>query len=282
MFPVSHVVVLGAGELGSAAARALAAAGGVRRVTLVDDAVDVARGKALDIRQAGAVEPADAEVGATGDLAAVVGAAAVVLGDRHGRGEWAGDEGLMLLGRVRALNPRALVVCAGPAQLTLVERAVAEHGADRRRLVGSAPEAARAGAIALLCLEAGCAPRDVSLALLGRPPADAFVPWADASIAGRRVEDVVSPPALSRLDARLARLWPAGPTALAAAACRVVRLALSGGPGTACLFAVPDHESGLAGPGAALPVPFAPAGLRVAMPTLTARDRVRLDRVLAR
>jgi hypothetical protein len=278
---VSHVVVLGAGELGSAVARALATSGGVRRVTLVDDAADVARGKALDIQQAGAVEPADALLAGSADPAAVVGAAAVVIADRHGRGAWGTDDGLQLLRRIRALSPRALVVCADAGHLDLVERAVVEQHADRRRLVGSASEALRSGAVALTCLEAGCGPRDVSLALLGRPPRDAFVPWSGAAIAGQRADEVLAPVAIARLEAQIGRLWPPGPLALAAAARRVVHLALTGGPGVACVFAVPDRQGDVPTRGAALPAAFSPAGLRITMPPLTTRDRVRLDRVLA-
>lgn len=278
---MSHVVVLGAGELGSAVARALATSGGVRRVTLVDDAEDAARGKALDIQQAGAIEPADALLAGSADPAVVIGAAAVVIADRHGNGPWATDDGLAMLGRIRALSPRALVVAADAAHLDLVERAVVEQNADRRRLVGSATEALRSGAVALTCLEAECGPRDVSLALLGRPPGDAFVPWSAAAIAGQRADEVLAPVAIARLDARIGRLWPPGPVSLAAAACRVVRLAITGGPGVACVFAVPPQEGERPTRGAALPAVFSPGGLRIAVPALTARDRVRLDRVLA-
>jgi hypothetical protein len=165
---VTSVVVLGAGELGGAAAAAVAASGAAQRVTIVDDAVDVARGIALDVRQCGPVLGVETAVAGTGDLAAVVGAAAVIVADRHGaRVEWSGDDGLQLLARVRGLNPGALVICAGATQLPLVERAVLEQGTDRRRLVGAAPEALRAAIVALTSLEAGCHPRDVSLAVLG-------------------------------------------------------------------------------------------------------------------
>ncbi len=280
---MTTVAILGAGDLGGAAARAVAASGVVGRVAIIDESADVARGKALDILQAGAVETADAGVFGTADLAALVGVSAVILADRHGASsaEWAGDAGLRLLGEVRALNPRALVICAGHTQLELVERAVVEQGADRRRLFGSAPEALRAAAVAMACLEAGCGPRDVSLAVLGRPPAEAFVPWGDAAIAGRRIADLLTPPALGRLDRRISRLWPPGPLALAAAATRVLALAIRGGPGTACVFAVPRADGG-EGPvrAAALPATFTPAGVGVAIPTLSNRDRVRLESVL--
>ncbi|MGE0363622.1 MAG: hypothetical protein AB7H93_02725 [Vicinamibacterales bacterium] len=278
---MSHVVVLGAGELGSAVARALSTSGVVQRVALVDDAEDVARGKALDIQQAGAIEPTDARLAGSADSAAVVGAAAVVFADRHGTGSWGTDDGLAMLARIRALNPRALVVGADAGHFDLVERAVVEQNADRRRLIGSATEALRAGAVALTCLEAGCGPRDLSLALLGRPPRGAFVPWSAAAIAGLRADEMLAPVAIARLEERIGRLWPPGPVALAAAASRVVRLALTGGPGMACVFAVPDREGDKPTRGAALPAVFSPAGLRITLPPLTTRDRVRLDQALA-
>jgi hypothetical protein len=278
---VTSVVVLGAGELGGAVAQSVAAGGAAHRVTIVDDAGDVARGKALDIRQAGPVEGVDTAVVGSADLAAVVGAAAVIVADRAAQGaEWSGEDGLQLLARVRALNPDALVVCAGASQLLLVERAIVEQSADRRRLFGSAPEALRTAVVALTSLEAGCSPRDVSLALLGRPPGGAFVPWTTAAIAGQRATDVLDPPAILRLDARLARMWPPGPVTLAAAAGRVVGMALTAGPGAASLFAVPERTGDHPTRGAALPASFSPAGVRVTIPTLEPRDRVRLDGAL--
>jgi hypothetical protein len=279
---VTSVVVLGAGELGGEVARAVAAGGAAHRVTIVDDAGDIARGKALDIRQAGPVEGVETAVAGSADLAAVVGAAAVIVADRPGppAAEWTGEDGLQLLARVRALNPGALVVCAGAAQLLLVERAIVEQGADRRRLFGSAPEALRTALVALTSLEAGCGPRDVSLAVLGRPPVGAFVPWPSAAIAGQCAADVLDPPAILRLDARLAQLWPPGPITLAAAASRVVGMALAGGPGRACLFAVPDRTAEHPTRGAALPASFSPAGVRVTIPALAPRDQVRLDGAL--
>jgi malate dehydrogenase len=279
---VTSVVVLGAGELGGEVARAVAAGGAAHRVTIVDEAGDIARGKALDIRQAGPVEGVETAVVGSADLAAVVGVAAVIVADRPGppTAEWTGEDGLQLLARVRALNPGALVICAGATQLLLVERAIVEQGADRRRLFGSAPEALRAAMVALTTLEAACGPREVSLALLGRPPGGAFVPWPSAAIGGQRATDVLDPPAILRLDARLARLWPPGPVTLAAAAGRVVAMALTGRPGGACLFAVPERTGDHPTRGAALPASFSPAGVRVTIPTLSPRDQVRLDGAL--
>jgi hypothetical protein len=106
------------------------------------------------------------------------------------------------------------------------------------------------------------------------------VPWPSAAIGGQRATDVLDPPAILRLDARLARLWPPGPVTLAAAAGRVVAMALTGRPGGACLFAVPERTGDHPTRGAALPASFSPAGVRVTIPTLSPRDQVRLDGAL--
>lgn len=280
---MTPLVVLGAGEIGTAVALQAAASDLVQRVVLVDDASDVAAGKALDIHQAGAVEGCRTQIAGTADLAAVVGATLLVVADRHGRppAEWRGDEGLRLLARVRQLNPRALIVCAGSAQLDMVERFVTEQDGDRTRICGSAPEALRAAMAALASLEAGCTPGDVSLTVLGRPPAHAFVPWDNASIAGQRATDVLDPPALNRLDARLPKLWPPGPFALGGAAAHIVRLALTGTPGWPSVFAVPGSLPNVRRRGVALPAVLGDRGIRrLVEPTLSTRDRVRLDGVL--
>lgn len=277
---MTTLVVLGAGEIGGAVARQAAAHGVARRVVLVDDRGDAARGKALDIRQAGPVEGYDTEVLGSDDAAAVVGAAIVVVADRHGAPglEWQGDDGLLFLARVRQLNPRALIVCAGPAQLDLVERFVVERGADRTRILGSAPEALRGAITALTSLAAGCTPREVSLTLLGRPPATAFVPWNDASIAGQRASEVLEPPEITRLDARLPMLWPPGPFSLGAAAAAVARLALTGSSGWPSVFVVPEAIPNAQVRGVVLPAVLGPQGVRrLLVPTLSTRDRVRLE-----
>ena len=120
------------------------------------------------------------------------------------------------------------------------------------------------------------------MTLLGCPPGAAFVPWTDAAIGGQPAVALLDPPALARLDARLARLWPPGPQALGAAAGRVVRLTLVGGPGSASVFAVPDRAGEIPLRGASLPATFWPDGVRVAVPRLSTRDRVRLEGVLRR
>jgi hypothetical protein len=278
---VTTLVVLGACAIGGAAAR-LAVAGAVaRRVVLVDDATDVARGKALDIRQASAIDGVTVDVVGTSDLGTVVGASAVVLADRAApAGEHQGDEALRLLAQVRALNPRALVVCAGALQFEVIERMVHERGAERSLIAGSAPEALRSGLIALAALESRTAPRDVSLMLLGRPPQRAFVVWNDASIAGQRATDVLAQPALTKLEDQLPHLWPPGPLALGSAAVSVVRLALTHVAGTPSLFVVPASIGGAERRAVAVATRVRVDGITPIWPVLSPRDRTRMEAAL--
>lgn len=281
--PVSTLAVLGAGELGGAVARQAVSSAVARRVVLVDDARDVARGKALDIQQAGAIDGVAVDVAGTSDLGAVVRAAAIVLADRHGTPpvDHRGDEAVRLLAQVRALNPRALIICAGAGQLDVVERMVHERAADTRLIAGSAPEALRSGLVALASLESRSAPRDISLMLLGRPPRLALAVWNDAAIGGRRATDVLDPPAIARLDGHLPHLWPPGPLALGGAAVRVVWMALTGGAGTPSVFVVPASAAGVRVRGVALPVTVRADGVTPIWPTLSPRDRTRLESALA-
>ena len=283
------IVILGAGELGGALARQLAAADIASRVVLVDEARSVAEGKALDIRQASPVDRYTTAVEGTDDPGAAVGADALVIADRVAAAagaqtsEWHGDAGVGLLQRLAYLNPRALLLCAGARQLDLVERGVRELGLARERLVGSAPEGLRAAIVSMTALEAGCPPSEISLTVVGRPPGEIIVPWEDASIGGRRASDVLSPPAITRLDGRLGRLWPPGPLTLASAATRLLRSAAARSRHSISAFVAVTREEGDRGRVAMLPIVVTGSSVTAVLrPTLSTRDRVRLDTVLMR
>lgn len=278
------VVIVGAGELGGALARQVAAADFTPRVTLVDDAGKVAEGKALDIRQAAPVDGYSTYLIGSTDESAVVGAEVIVIADRAAtNAEWQDDAGVALVRRLAYLNPSAMILCAGAQHLALVERGVREGGLDRLRLFGSAPEALRSAVVSMTALEGGCTPVDISLTVVGRPPQQSIVPWEDASIAGRRATDVLSPPAITRLDGRLARLWPPGPFTLASAATRVLAAAAKRNHHTVCAFVAVTREEGDRGRVGMLPVQLNARGIATVLtPTLSTRDRVRLDTALQR
>jgi hypothetical protein len=162
--------------------------------------------------------------------------------------------------------------------MDVIERAVREGGLSRQRVFGSAPEGLRAAVISMTALEAGCSPSEVSLGVVGRPPGQIIVPWEDASIGGRRATTVLSPPAIARLDARLSRLWPPGPLTLASAATRLLRMAACGGRMSLYAFVALTRDEGDYGRVGMMPVRVGAKGIAALLsPTLSVRDRVRLD-----
>ena len=276
-------VIFGAGDIGGATARQLAAIDLVSRIVVVDDLANVAAGKALDVAQSAPVDRYHTAMVGTADVAAVVGAVLIVIADTAAQPvtEWKDEGGLALLKRIAGLNQQAPIICAGIAQATLVERGANELGVSRLRLFGSAPEALRSAVVAMVALEADAAPADISLSVVGRPPKQIIVPWDEASIGGRTAARVLTAVQLSRLEARIARLWPPGPYALAAAAARIARSALTGTRRThAALVAVTRNE-GIAGRSAMMPIQLQPSGIATLVPpALSARDRTRYDTAL--
>src|SRR6188508_2716544 len=235
----------------------------VNRIIIVDDLANVAAGKALDVAQSAPVDGYHTVMSGSADVAAVVGAVAVVIADgaANPSTEWKDEGGLALVRRVAGLNQLAPIVCAGATQASLVERGVNELGISRMRLFGSAPEALRSAITAIVSLEAGAAPQDISLSVLGRAPQQIIVPWDEVSIAGRTATEVLSAAQLARLDARIARLWPPGPYALGAAA-RMVRTALTRAPRVHTALVAVGRDEGSPGRSAMMPVVLQPNGLR--------------------
>lgn len=279
---MSTAVILGAGETGGATARQLAAIDVVSRIVLVDELGSVAAGKALDIAQSAPVDRYHTAMAGTADVAAVVGAAVIIVADRGAppAAEWNNEDGLALIKRVSGLNLQAPIICAGTSQASLVERGVNELGISRLRLFGSAPEAMRSAIVAIVALEAGAAPSDISLSVLGKP-SQIIVPWDEAAISGRTATQVLTAAQLARLDARIARLWPPGAYALAGAATRMVRSALTRTPRAHAALVAVSRDEGLPGRSAMLPVMLQASGIATLIaPALSARDQVRYETAL--
>jgi hypothetical protein len=207
----------------------------------------------------------------------------VVIADVHAAtsSEWQDEAGLALLKRVSDLNQLAPIICAGARHASIIERGVLELGVARARLFGTAPEGLRSAIVGLAALEASAVPSDITLGVVGRPPADFIVPWDEASIAGRAATSVLTPPALVRLDARISRLWPPGPTTLAGAAVRAIGAALTRSPRVISVLVAVDRTEGQHGRAVILPVTLHASGIATLVsPTLSSRDRVRLDSAL--
>jgi malate dehydrogenase len=278
---MQQVAIIGAGELGGAAAHLLARHDLVRSITLVDETGRVAAGKALDIAQAAAIEGFATEVSGSNDVSAAAGAGIVVVADRAGGSEWQGEDGLLLLKRLTQTASGAVIVCAGAAQRDLVDRGVRELRFMRARLFGSAPEALAGGARALVALAVNGSPRDVALSVLGVPPHHTVIPWADATFAGFELTRLVDEPSRRRLAARVAALWPPGPYALATAATMVIEAMVGRSRRIAGCFVAPDSSAGTHTRAGAMPVRLGPAGIvDVLLPSLNEVEQVALDNAM--
>jgi len=280
---MSLVAIIGAGEIGGAVARALAARARVDVVRLVDEKGSVAVGKALDLKQSGPISGSDTRIEGANDVAAASGASAIVLADAADAGEWTGEAGLALLRRLARSGclARAVLICAGAGHRVLMQQAFDELGLVRRHVIGSAPESLASTARAVVAVEAGVTSNQVALTVLGRPPDRIAIPWNDASIGGHSVSTILSPPEVSRIERRVRGLWPPGPNALGTAAALFCEAVACGSRRIFSAFVSLDRDNGTKAPVCAWPVVIGPSGLeRVTSPVLTGRDKVVVDEVL--
>jgi malate/lactate dehydrogenase len=283
---MSFLAVIGAGELGGASTQALAALDCAREVRLIDPAADVAAGKALDIMQAAASEGYATRVIASGDERSAVGAKVIILADAVGQPskEWQGEEGLALVRRLWNLvsSDGSVIVCAGAAQAALIGVAVRELRIDRRRILGSAAGAFESAARALVAPAFDGSGQDVGLTIVGAPPSGFVACWSHATVGGEALTGRLSAAQLAAVEARLPKLWPPAPYALASAAARACDAIVRGSRTDLTSFVVLDGEFNARGAVTALPVRLGATGIvGVREPELSAQERVRLDNALA-
>lgn len=280
---MATVAIIGAGDIGAACAHALAARDRVSHILVIDGAGQAASGKALDIQQSGAIGRFHARLDGTDDMTRATGCAVCVVADRFAAGspEWQGEDGLAMLKRLAPAVLDAPLVFAGVTHGELLAAAAREARVTRHRLMGSAPEALRSATAAIVAMEARCSPGEVSVAVLGTPPASFVVPWSDASIAGYAIERVLSQVQLHRIEARAARLWPPGPYALGAAASRVVEAILESSRRSYSVLTVLDGEFGVRDRIGTIPALLSSRGIvYTRIPSLNTREQVRLDTAL--
>lgn len=281
---MTTICIVGAGELGGSTAHALARGERVRRVLLVDADGTIAAGKALDILQAGAVEGFHTRVEGTNDLTRVAGTAVLVVADSGrapGSQEWSGETALSMIARLKGFIGTAPIVFAGASHSNLILAVEREAGVERRRLVGSAPEALAGAVRAIVALEARCSPSEVTLAVLGTPPSGFLVPWGEASIGGYSLERVLTPVQLRRIETRLARLWPPGPQALGLAAAKIAEALVTSSRRTMSVLTVLGGEFGIRDRAGVLPCLLTPSGIaHIRLPDLHSRERVQLETAL--
>jgi len=250
-------------------------------IRLIDDTGRIAEGKALDIMQASPLDGFATVLSGSTDVASAGGSAVVVIADNAGGKEWQGEDGLMLLRRLTHFASTTVFLCAGASQRDLVDRGVRELRINRERLFGSAPEALAAGARALVALAINASPQNVSLSVLGVPPARLVIPWNDATVGGFAVTRIVNEPTLHQLQGRIAASWPPGPHALAAAAAKAIEAMFRHTDAIVSCYVGPDDSLGIRTRSAALPVQLGPGGIAsVMVPSLSVTDRVALDNAM--
>jgi len=251
----------------------------------VDAAGNAAAGKALDIQQAGAIDGFVTQLGGTTDVSRIIGCGVCIVADRFGPGspEWQGEEGFAHLSRVIAMIPGTPIVFAGATQAPLMAQLTREAGMPHQLLIGSSPEAFVSAVRSIVAMEARCSPSEVTLAVLGTPPAGFVIPWSEASIGGYALERVLSQVQLTRVTARAARLWPPGPFALGQAAACVAAGVLQSARRAFSVLTVLSGEFGVRGRVGAIPAMLSSSGIvHTRVPSLSVRERVELETALAR
>ena len=274
---MKSIAILGAGELGATLARLLADREQVQHVVLVDRDDGRARGKALDIRQAGPVEGSDMAVDGAPDLAAagpvdvVVVADTPDLADREGASNRVGDF-------MRALVPalgKSLLLIARADAAPLIEAAV-RSGLPRARVFGSMPVAVAAALRRRLATELRAEPREIAALALGDLPDHIVMPRGSATLAGLSIERLSPGAARAALDATRG-CWP-GPVALAAAAARILRALASKRSTLLPVVAALDGEYGYRRIALAVPARLGPGGMEeVVEYALDPADRTAFD-----
>ena len=277
---MSIITIIGAGTLGGTLAHAIASQDFCQKIRIVDDESDVAAGKALDLSQAGPIECFGTTLVAGRAPEAAIGADVIILTGpaSQAESEWDNDTGIVLLKQVTDMNRHATIILAGAGHWTLVESGVTINGIDRRRLLGSGPEAYRSAVRAIVALEIGCPASEVALTVLGRPPCNLLIPWSQASVAGMLLENQLTAAGMSRLQTRLRNVWPPGPYALASAAAHVAASVSTGNGQHQCCFVVMDGEFGARQRAMVAPVLLNSLGIdHIIQPSLNVKECTQLE-----
>jgi hypothetical protein len=268
-----ETAILGAGPIGAAVAHRLAERGRVRRVVLVDTAVDAAAGIALDIQQSAALAASHTRLRAAGEILTAASADVIVLADRRGGGDWEGPEGIAVVTQLMRAGIRAPFVFAGPTQHWLMETAFRRLEVPRDRLVGTAAAAIVGTVQSVVSLELH-APVDV--VVTGRPPAF-VIGWSAATVCGALVRDRLPAHRLLAIGNALPRYWPPGPYAIASATAPIIEALGLGSRQRHLGLTIVDGELNARGSAVLLPLELAHGRVRShVMPSLSDYERTAL------
>jgi malate dehydrogenase len=272
--------ILGAGPIGAAVAQRLAERGRLRRILMVDPAVDVASGIALDIQQSGPVSGFDTRLAATSDVLGAVAADVMVLADRAGEGDWTDEAGLAVVERLFRAGATGPLVFAGSTHHRLMETCHRDLDVSRDRLVGTAASGLIAAVQSLVGLELGLA--SAELVLVGRPPGF-VVGWTAATVAGALVSERLAAHQLLAISTAVPRLWPPGPRAIGSATAPVVEALRVGSRRLHSAVTILDGELGVRGSAVLLPLELEAGRVRTrVIPSLSDQERTALLNTLGR
>ncbi len=274
---MSFIAIVGAGAIGGALAHKLAQRGRVAAVRLIDAAGSVARGKALDILQSSPIEGFSTCVTGSDAIEAAAGAVAIAIADAgSGQGELGGEEALQLVRRLAAIETRAPILCVGAQQRDVIAKATGELRIPGARVLGSAPFALESALRALAGVLLDGTGVEVTLRVLGVPPASAVVAWEESAASGQPLSSGLAPHHIAALSARIPSLWPPGPYVLASAAARILEaVAVASRRRYSCFVTVRP------GTVAAMPVQIGPEGVtRIVEPVLTRQERTVLENAI--
>ena len=278
---MSFIAIIGAGPIGGALTHKIAQRARVDEVRLIDSAVSVAQGKALDILQSSPVEQFATRVTAASSIHAAAGAAAIVVADAaDGSGEHRGEAGLQMVRQLNAIEDSAPLVFGAADQRELMARAAQELHVARSRLIGTAACAFESAVRAMVGLAVDVTGVDIHLRVLGVPPKTAVIAWEEATVFGQPLASQLPPHAAAAIAGRAPRLWPPGPYALASATAQVVEAIANGSRRQFTCLVVLDS-----GPRrnavAAMPIVVGRRGvLRVIEPALSRQEQTLLENAL--
>ncbi|HKV99669.1 MAG TPA: hypothetical protein VJN96_07590 [Vicinamibacterales bacterium] len=274
---MSSVAIVGAGPIGSATAQRLAERARFRAIRFIDTSVNVAAGKALDLRQSGPIAGVDVDLTATGDLLGAAGADVIVIADAIDGGEIQGESGLALVGQIARAGSTAPIVFAGPRQIALMETVAREVKVSIDRLIGSAAAAIPGAIRTMVGVELGRSGVDVDVTVVGRPPA-LVIGWTSATVGGSLLTSHVGAHRLRAISDAVGRLWPPGPQAIGAATARIAEALAFGSRRVHQAMAVGDGELGARGVAVLMPLELG-AGriLRRITPSLSPQEKTGSD-----
>jgi malate/lactate dehydrogenase len=133
----------------------------------------------------------------------------------------------------------------------------------------------------MVAIEAQCSPTEIELTVLGAPPRGFVVPWSEASIRGQALERVLTQVQLSRIEGRVAHLWPPGPYALGLAAARMAEALITLSRRTFAVMTMLGGEFGTRGRVGVLPALLSASGIAATrVPVLNTRERVLVENAL--